>query len=45
MSKDLFSGLPDELQELMGETEKGSSMIEIKVEKRKYENIWKPIFD
>ena len=40
MSKDLFSGLPDELQELMGDVEKTSSMIEIKIEKRKYGKMW-----
>lgn len=40
MSKDLFSGLPDELQELLDEVDKGSSVIQVKVEKRKYGKLW-----
>ena len=40
MSKELFGGLPDELQELMDDVEKSSSTIEIKVERRKYGKFW-----
>lgn len=40
MTKDLFSGMPDELQELLGEVDKDFSTIEIKVEKRKYGKFW-----
>lgn len=40
MSKDLFSGLPDELQEMLDDVEKGSSIIQIKVERRKYGKFW-----
>ena len=40
MSKDLFSGLPDDLQDLLGDVEKESAIVEIKVEKRKYGKLW-----
>ncbi len=40
MSKDLFGGLPDELQELMDDVEKSSSSVVIKVERRKYGKFW-----
>ena len=40
MSKELFQGLPDELQELMDDVEKSSSAIQIKVERRKYGKFW-----
>lgn len=40
MSKDLFGGLPDELQELMDDVEKSSSTVQIKVERRKYGKFW-----
>ena len=40
MSKDLFTGLPDELQDLLSDVEKTSSQIEIKVERRKYGKLW-----
>lgn len=40
MSKDLFGGLPDELQELMDDVEKSSTSVQIKVERRKYGKFW-----
>jgi translation initiation factor 1 len=40
MSKELFAGLPDELQDLLDDTSKSSSNIEIKIEKRKYGKQW-----
>ena len=40
MTKDLFSGMPDELQELLGDVDKDASSIEIKVERRKYGKFW-----
>ena len=40
MSKDLLSGLPDELQDLLSDVEKTSSQLEIKIERRKYGKLW-----
>ncbi|MFW5704619.1 MAG: stress response translation initiation inhibitor YciH [Nanoarchaeota archaeon] len=40
MSKELFTGLPDELQDLLDDTSKSSSKIEIKLERRKYGKLW-----
>ncbi len=40
MANDLFAGLPDELQDMLDSTEKESSIIEIKVERRKYGKFW-----
>ena len=40
MSKDLFNGLPDDLQDLLDDVEKTNSSIEIKVERRKYGKMW-----
>lgn len=40
MSKDLFSGLPDELQDLISDVEKSTTSVEIKIERRKYGKFW-----
>lgn len=40
MSKDLFSGLPDELQDLMSDVEKSTTSVEIRIERRKYGKFW-----
>ena len=40
MTSDLFTGLPDELQDMLDDVEKQSSIIEIKVERRKYGKFW-----
>lgn len=43
MSKDQFTGLPDELMDLIDEADKSFSVIEIKTEKRKYGKLWATI--
>ena len=40
MTSDLFSGLPDELQDMLDDVDKSSSIIEIKIERRKYGKFW-----
>ncbi|MCB9370329.1 stress response translation initiation inhibitor YciH [Candidatus Woesearchaeota archaeon] len=41
MSKDMFEGLPDELQEFLDDSsKKESALVEIKVERRKYGKLW-----
>lgn len=40
MSKDNFTGLPDELMDLIDDVDKSFSKVEIKIEKRKYGKLW-----
>lgn len=40
MSKDQFTGLPDELLDLIDGADKSFSVIEIKTERRKYGKLW-----
>ncbi len=40
MAKDLFPGLPDEVQDLLDDVDKSYSKVEIKVERRKYGKFW-----
>lgn len=40
MPKDDFTGLPDELLDLIDEADKSFSKIEIRTEKRKYGKLW-----
>lgn len=40
MSKDAFTGLPDELMDLIDDVDKSFSKIEIKIERRKYGKMW-----
>ena len=41
MSKDdMFTGLPDELMDLIDDVDKSFSKVEIKVERRKYGKLW-----
>ena len=40
MSKDAFTGLPDELMDLIDDVDKSFSKVEIKVERRKYGKMW-----
>lgn len=40
MSKDAFTGLPDELMDLIDDVDKSFSKVEIRVEKRKYGKMW-----
>lgn len=40
MTNDLFAGLPDDLQDMLDDVEKQGSILEIKVERRKYGKFW-----
>lgn len=40
MSKDIYTGLPDELMDLIDDVDKSFSVIEIKTERRKYGKLW-----
>ncbi len=40
MNNDAFAGLPDDLQDMLDDVEKEGSILEIKVERRKYGKFW-----